>query len=248
MALSREELRKKFAEMRAQKNRASPGEKNDRGLVRHRGQADRVVRRVLPENEKPQPEVPYSKDAEMGVLSSMMQLHDGAGARDKARSKLTPDHFLEPRNHTIFHALCEMIDKGIGIDSLTVSDFLEGRKLLKPVGGRPYITELSTFVPSAVNIEHYINIVLEKFKLREIMATCRQGLLRAQEVQADPDGTLEFVRQKVEAIGLNGTRPTIQSVSELIAKPIEVKPDVIDGVLREGGKMAVGGSSKTKKT
>ena len=103
-------------------------------------------------------------------------------------------------------------------------------------------------MPSAVNIEHYINIVLEKFKLREIMATCRQGLLRAQEVQADPDGTLEFVRQKVEAIGLNGTRPTIQSVSELIAKPIEVKPDVIDGVLREGGKMAVGGSSKTKKT
>src|SRR5262249_774962 len=42
--------------------------------------------------------------------------------------------------------------------------------------------------------------------------------------------------------------PTIQDAAEILAKPIKLPPDVIEGVAHEGGKAVLGGSSKTRKT
>ena len=42
--------------------------------------------------------------------------------------------------------------------------------------------------------------------------------------------------------------PPMEDAAELISKPIDLPPDVIEGVLHRGAKMVLGGGSKTFKT
>ena len=42
--------------------------------------------------------------------------------------------------------------------------------------------------------------------------------------------------------------PPMEDAAELIAKPIDLPPDVIQGILHRGAKMVLGGGSKTFKT
>ena len=55
------------------------------------------------------------------------------------------------------------------MDSVTLLAALQQAGTLDALGGAPYITELSLFVPSAANVSHYIHIVSERSVLRQLM-------------------------------------------------------------------------------
>jgi hypothetical protein len=196
LALSEEELRKKFAKMReppAKKKAAAQVETAAKIIsVRPSSQKNEILQRLS------------AADSEKGVLSSMMQMHEGPMAMAKTRGKLTAEHFYSPVHGTIFTALCKMRDEGSVIDLITLTQWLRDEGLLDEVGGEPYISELATFVPTAAAIEYYIDIVREKFVLREIRAAAIELEHRIVEPQASVAEILSFAAQTFAAIGLNG--------------------------------------------
>jgi hypothetical protein len=150
---------------------------------------------------------PHSEEAEQGILSSMMVDPECIPV---VQREVTPFFFYSPVRKTIFEALLNQFHAGEPTDFITLTQVLRDRGVLEQVGGASHITELFTFIPTAVNIHYYIGIVREKFLLRE-MITAGSGLVRAahgsgeidiQDMLANFGNRLE--RMKKAAGGPNG--------------------------------------------
>ena len=89
---------------------------------------------------------PQDVEAEKSLLGAMM-LSDEAMA--EILTIIRPDDFYENRHQTIFAAMAELYDQHKPIDLLTLTAKLKSQKKLKEIGGAPYLTELSNFVPAA---------------------------------------------------------------------------------------------------
>ena len=110
--------------------------------------------------------IPYSKEAEQSVLGAAFLSKE---ALQKLCDELTEDDFYLEANQKIFRVLSDLNNDGIPVDITIVTDRLESAKELSSVGNIEYLVEIANFVPSAANIDYYINIVHEKSVLRKLI-------------------------------------------------------------------------------
>ena len=110
--------------------------------------------------------MPHDLLAEQSVLGAMFM---SKTAIQKAVETLTRESFYIEKNGTIFDVIKELADAAKPIDIAIVISELEKKKQLGLVGGIEYITELTTIVPSAANVEEYIKIVEEKAIRRRLI-------------------------------------------------------------------------------
>ncbi len=82
---------------------------------------------------------------------------------------LTPADFYAQRHQQIFEAMCELCEAGKPVDTVTVVERLQRKNQLTD-DGAVYIASLSSSVPSAQAIAHYIDIVEQKSVLRALIA------------------------------------------------------------------------------
>lgn len=191
---------------------------------------------------------PHSDEAERGVLGSMLC---GREQLTEALERLTPDHFFNPIHRSIFMALGEMYRMEKRVDIITFSEALEsgvriGKDAKHPgymlkideVGGRAYVTDLFTFVPTAANIAYYIDIVREKFIARHIIARCTEIVRTAHEEQAVVGELLEQAQSTLTEIIIETERPDIiRHVKEGLSVTIEQ----LEHAYRHRGQAAIHG-------
>jgi replicative DNA helicase len=143
--------------------------------------------------------LPHSVEAEQGVLGSMLLSPREIIA--ECVERISGEHFYIPAHQTIYEILVELWNSGAGIDLITFTQTLRDRNLLDTVGGAAFVTSLYTFVPTAANVMYYLEIVREKFILRQIISACTEGVRRAYEEQDEVNGLLDDVEQKIFAVG-----------------------------------------------
>lgn len=143
--------------------------------------------------------LPHSVEAEQGVLGSMLLSPREIIA--ECVERISEEYFYVPAHQTIYTVLVELWNAGAGIDLITFTQTLRDRNLLETVGGASFITSLYTFVPTAANVMYYLEIVREKYVLRQIIAACTESVRRAYEEQDEVNNLLDEVEQKVFAVG-----------------------------------------------
>ncbi|MGB8340697.1 MAG: replicative DNA helicase [Chthoniobacterales bacterium] len=143
--------------------------------------------------------LPHSVEAEQGVLGSM--LISPKEAIGEAVEQINEDYFYIPAHQTIYTALVDLWNSNQGIDLITFTQDLRDRNLLETVGGAPFVTSLFAFVPTAANVGYYLDIVRDKYVLRQIIAACTEGARRSYEEQDEVDNLLDEVEQKIYAVG-----------------------------------------------
>ena len=104
---------------------------------------------------------PSSIEAEKAVLGCML-INEQAMYR--ALHNLKPNSFYDNSHKIIFKAMSNMFEKGKTVDSITLIDYLKKNKDLKKVGDSYYITGLVDEAPSSENVDHYAEIVKQKYK------------------------------------------------------------------------------------
>ncbi|MBR2660961.1 MAG: replicative DNA helicase [Clostridia bacterium] len=114
--------------------------------------------------------LPNSTDAEISVLGAMLQ---DSTAVLRAAEQLKPEDFYHPEHKEIFTALTGMNSRQTAIDLVTVKDELTRRGTLDGVGGVQYLMKINGDVPTAANVQSYIDIVREKSTLRKMIAACQ---------------------------------------------------------------------------
>lgn len=162
--------------------------------------------------------MPNDLAAEQSVIGSMFF---SKKALQKCVESLNKNLFYDERHARIFDCIKELSEKGTPIDITIVTSELNNKKQLASVGGVEYLSELTTIVPSAANVEEYIKIVREKAIRRRLIET-------AQEIETDSynwDSSLDELLDKSEknmmTISKTRTGSEFRSIQEVLFKAQE---------------------------
>lgn len=112
-------------------------------------------------------ELPHSVDAEQSILGGLM-LQPEAWA--KIGDWISEDDFYRLDHRLIFRSIRDLIISGKPVDAVTMGDWFDANNLAEEMGGTRYLIDLVSATPSAANIVAYAEIVLEKSKLRQLIA------------------------------------------------------------------------------
>ncbi len=188
---------------------AHGSERKPRPVALASRQADAFADRVLP----------HSIEAEMSVLGAMLLKPDEACPL--AGERLTAEDFYSAGHQAIFREILALQDDLQAVDPVTLTQRLRDKNLLDAVGGPAYLADLFTKVPSAANIEHYVDIVWEKKLLRKLIASAYDILGRAFEEQDDVKGWIDEVEQQVFEItaerATSGPKPVRDLIKDAMA-------------------------------
>lgn len=171
--------------------------------------------------------LPQSPDGEKGILSSLL-IHPKEIAPLCAERGVTREHFAIPAHGMIYERIMRMSDRDEKIDFITLGQSLKDDNLLDICGGNAYTTDLFTFLPTAANADHYIEIVTEKYLLREAIKVATEYAGRAYDEQADPDGLVERFEQSVFAIRNRRIARANKSARQLVVEAITQVQEVYD--------------------
>jgi replicative DNA helicase len=163
---------------------------------------------------------PHSIEAEQGVLGCiLLSPNDCMG---ECIEKLKPGHeiFYDLRHRNLFQVLTEMYDQRQPIDLITLHQRLKNIQQLENVGGLAYLSSLPDAVPSAVNLEYYIEIVLEKYLLRKMIQTCTDVVGRVFDYEGQVDALLDEVEGDILRISEERVTGANSTIKELVNKAI----------------------------
>jgi replicative DNA helicase len=201
----------------AEKTRKEPGNGSGRDWPERGSDGDR--QKLTASSPDIHRALPHSVEAEQGVLGSML-----ISPRDiigEAVEKISENYFYIPAHQTIYTVLVDLWNAGQGIDLITFTQILRDRNLLETVGGASFVTSLFTFVPTAANVGYYLEIVRDKYILREIISACTEGARRSYEEQGEVDNLLDEVEQKIYAVGEDRFKDTALSMKDQVMDAIE---------------------------
>src|SRR6266498_1406215 len=166
---------------------------------------------------------PHSVEAEQGVLGSM--LISPRETISECVEKINEEYFYVPAHQTIYNVLVDLWNAGQAIDLITFTQVLRDRNILESVGGAAFVTNLFTFVPTAANVQYYLDIVRDKYILREIISAATESVRRAYEEQDE-------VEQRIFAVGEDRFKGQMLSMKDQVMEAIEAIEKLYE---RKGG-------------
>ena len=162
---------------------------------------------------------PHSVEAEQGVLGSMLISPRETIA--ECVEKINEEYFYVPAHQTIYNVLVDLWNAGQAIDLITFTQVLRDRNMLESVGGAAFVTSLFTFVPTAANVQYYLEIVRDKYILREIISAATESVRRAYEEQDEVNNLLDEVEQRIFAVGEDRFQGKMLSMKEQVMEALE---------------------------
>lgn len=162
---------------------------------------------------------PHSIEAEQGVLGSILIApKDAIG---ECVEKINDDYFYIPAHQTIYGVLVDLWNAHKAIDLITFTQALRDRNLLDSVGGPGFVTSLVTFVPTAANVDYYLDIVRDKYILRQIIVTSTESVRRAFEEQDHVDDLLGETEKKLFSIHSDSSKHKTYTAHEATMSAFE---------------------------
>jgi len=110
---------------------------------------------------------PHALEIEEAVLGALML--EGKEALETVGNILTSSSFYSDANQKIFAAIQSLAAQNKPVDMLVVTQELKAKSQLEAIGGPYYISELTSRVASAANIEHHARIITQKHMQREVI-------------------------------------------------------------------------------
>ncbi len=118
---------------------------------------------VIPEGGRIPPQSPEMEEAVLGA--AMLEIEAARMVVDMLR----PETFYSSAHQKIFAAIVELNKRDQPVDLLTVTQELKRVNELEDAGGPVYLTELTSRIVSAANIEYHARIVMQKYIQRELI-------------------------------------------------------------------------------
>jgi replicative DNA helicase len=163
--------------------------------------------------------LPYSEDAEKGVLCSLLLSPREVG--DLCILRLQPDAFYAPAHKIIYELVIEFSDKSKPIDFITMKQSLKDRGFLEEIGGPEFLNELYNFIPTAANAGYYVDIVREKFLLRRLILACNSLAGRCYDDQENVEPLLDDAERQIFEITGDHVKIDVVPAKDLVMQAIE---------------------------
>ncbi len=161
---------------------------------------------------------PQAVDIEEAVLGALMLEKDALSA---VIDVLRPECFYKDAHQKIFAAIHYLFHKAEPIDILTVTHALKKSGELEIVGGAYYITQLTSRIASAANIEYHARIILQKHIQRELIRISGETIRDAYEDNMDVLNLLDRAEKNLFEIAEGNIRRNFEDMQSLISKAIK---------------------------
>lgn len=125
---------------------------------------------------------PQAANLEEAVLGALMLDKD---ALVVVIDILRPESFYKEAHQHIYKAICELFEKSLPVDLLTVTERLRSMGMLEAAGGPYYLVQLTNRVASAANVEYHARIVAQKFIQRELIRVSTETIRDAYDETSD---------------------------------------------------------------
>lgn len=143
---------------------------------------------------------PHNKQAEQAVLGSALI---SAECLPDLINTLTKEDFYFPDNQLIFEAITFLYQDHKPVDLVTLSESLSLHGQLADAGGYEYLTFLAGTTPLLRNYTYYMDIVLEKSKLRQIIWSLNDVIATSYGDSENVDEIIDLVAKKLYEIREN---------------------------------------------
>ncbi len=130
---------------------------------------------------------------------------------------LKPRDFYEKRHELIFQAMLDLYDQHKPIDLLTLTAELKAKKQLKEVGGAPYLTELSNFVPASAHAKAYAEIIERASVRRRLIRAGAEITNKAYEDDANVDILIGAAEKELFEVSDKIIKSDYVAMDELLA-------------------------------
>ncbi len=161
---------------------------------------------------------PQAVDIEEAVLGALMLEKDALSA---VIDVLRPEVFYKDAHQMIFKVIHQLFHKAEPIDILTVTHALKKSGELEIVGGAYYITQLTSRIASAANIEYHARIILQKYIQRELIRISGETIRDAYEDNEDVLSLLDRAEKNLFEISEGNIRRNFEDMQSLISKAIK---------------------------
>lgn len=152
--------------------------------------------------EKPNTELrmpPQNLEAEEGILGGILLDSEAIG---KVADQLPPDAFYVKSHQEIYRAALTLYSQNKPTDLMTVSTWLNDHSKLERIGGQDKIARLVDRTISAVNVEQYALLVLDKYLRRRLIKAGSEITELGYQVGAEVEQVLDQSQQKIFSLGL----------------------------------------------
>lgn len=137
---------------------------------------------------------PHNLEAEQSLLGSMFLSSE---AVELCLDMVSEDDFSRPAHARIFGAIRSLYGRGEPVDQITVADRLEALEQLDQAGGKPYLLDITSMVPTAANAAHYAEIVKRTSVLRQLISAGTDIVALGYDGTEDLDGTIEQAEKRI---------------------------------------------------
>jgi replicative DNA helicase len=165
-------------------------------------------------NQQEQPKtMPHAGDAERSVLGSMLI---DASALEICLEQLREEDFYAPANAVIFAAMRDIRVAGDAVDLVTLSAELERHNRLEQAGGLTYLTDLVTFVPTAANVQNYIELVESKSVQRQLVRAGGEIIRDGMDDEKELEETLNAAERRIYDISMRKSQGSLVPIDEIV--------------------------------
>lgn len=174
--------------------------------------------------------LPHNLEAEAAVLGCIFL--DPVNALEIASTKLNFDgSFYRPAHQLIFSQLLAISNSSSAahIDLIHFADVLDKEGSLEQIGGRAYLSQLMNSVPTAANVELYVDIVHQNAILRRLISTCVGTIDKCFDSVDDVHALLDTIETEVLSVtGLTQTGK-LRTLRDLVITAVEHVEKLLHG-------------------
>jgi replicative DNA helicase len=160
---------------------------------------------------------PQAIDMEEAVLGAIMLEKE---AVITILDILKPESFYKDSHQKIFKAISDLNLREFPVDLYTVTEELRAHSELESVGGPVYLTQLTSKVVSAANVDYHARIVAQKYIQRELIRVSTEIQARSFDDTWDVTELLDYSENELFQIAEGNIKREVAPINMVIKEAI----------------------------
>lgn len=141
--------------------------------------------------------------------------------------------FYKHAHGVIFETILDLVERHEPVDILTLANRLEEKDLLKRIGGRTTLVELTNKVTTSAHVTHYAEIIQKKATLRRLITAAAEITELGYSESEETDSLIDEAEQKLFNVSTNFIQQSFVPMRSILSNAFER----IDELHRDAGKL-----------
>ncbi len=156
--------------------------------------------------------LPANLEAERALLGAILMYND---LFEEVQELTDPEDFALPAHQRIFRAMQGMRLQQMGLDLVSLTEWLHTKGELEAVGGPEAISDLVAGIPKMSSASQYAKIVRDRSLLRQLIQNASQIITEAYSSSKESEEVLKEAEDSILRIGERTLRSSLQGMGDL---------------------------------